>query len=345
MRRTHLGLSLAALGSSLALAASLVLPASAATGTASSGQLVATGTVTGTGGRAVPGAKVSLYAWPSSAVLEQLRPGQAVPRSLIATTTADSSGNFSLRVQETTLPSVAVAGGYANLEADSGYATWFFTRKAAAPSTKIDIAGAVPDHCSGWVFKRHLKKAWATVGQAYIWPKATHVSETFTYTQDQSTTLGVGISPTDKFGSFSASGTVTDTKGAGQGFPGFGPSNVLYRTLFTVGKFWDVCTQGIKYMVHPDDWSGGTSEEHPQKAPSTQPYNCDPEQPDDTFYTTNEKAKDWMFGLNISAVGFNGQAQTGYDSGAQVTFTFHRQRKICGWKGQPSKAAMLVAEP
>jgi hypothetical protein len=345
MRRTRLTLFLAALGSSLVLAASLALPASAATGTQSSGQLIATGTVTGTGGHVMPGALVSLYAWPSSAVLERLTPGEVVPRSLVATTTADSGGNFSFRVPKTTLASLAVAGGYANLEADSGYGTWFFTRKVNAPTIKIDIPDAVPDHCSGWVFKRHLKKAWATVGQAYIWPKATHVYQTFTYTKGQSSTLGVGISPTDKFGSFSASGTVTDTKGAGQSFPGFGPSNVLYRTLFTVGKFWDVCTQGVKYMVHPDYWSGGTSEEHPQKAPSTIPYDCDPEQAKDIFTTSNETAKDWLFGLNITAVGFNGQAQTGYDTSAVETFAFHAQREICGWKAQPSRAAMLIAEP
>jgi hypothetical protein len=66
MRKRHLTMSLAALGSSVVLAASLTQAltigqaAAAARARSSSGQLVATGTVTAASGDAVSGAKVSL---------------------------------------------------------------------------------------------------------------------------------------------------------------------------------------------------------------------------------------------------------------------------------------------
>lgn len=158
MRKSQLVLSLAALGSSLVLAASLTLPASAATGTtgSSASPLIATGTATNASGGAASGAVVRLYAWPSDKVLQHLRPGQVVPRTLLASTRASSEGTYSFHASPAALRSAAVSGGYANLEADSGMASWFFTRKASAgaPVIHVNLTGAAPArHCSGWVFK------------------------------------------------------------------------------------------------------------------------------------------------------------------------------------------------
>jgi hypothetical protein len=68
-----------------AILPALLLTASAPSSAALSGVTVAVGTITGPGGAAMPGVRVDLYAWPTDAVLSAMRPGQAVPRTLLAT--------------------------------------------------------------------------------------------------------------------------------------------------------------------------------------------------------------------------------------------------------------------
>jgi Flp pilus assembly protein CpaB len=58
--------------------------------------VVARGMATTSDGSAVPDAAVYLYAWPSDSVLQKLTSGQKVPRTLVATATANSAGMFSL---------------------------------------------------------------------------------------------------------------------------------------------------------------------------------------------------------------------------------------------------------
>jgi hypothetical protein len=61
---------------------------------------VATGIITSPGGAAMPGVTVDLYTWPPDAVLSAMRPGQAVPRALLATATTSSAGSYALQVPQ-----------------------------------------------------------------------------------------------------------------------------------------------------------------------------------------------------------------------------------------------------
>lgn len=351
----------------LALSVSSALPAFA--GANAPVPMVATGTVTSASGAAASGAVVRLYAWPSDQVLQHLRPGQVVPRTLLATTKASAAGTYSFRVSSAAMRSAAVSGDYANLEADSGMATWFFTRKAsgAAPVIHLNLTGASPArHCSGWKFQYQVDPAWGVVGQAYVWPRATGVDVTYTYSRGQSTTLGIGASPTGKVGTFTASGSETQSKTGTEGMPGFKVGNVLWRTKWKVAKYRDTCARSVesaasgvtrggwhcsdgvctKWQVRANGWKSGSNELHPKAAPHTPSYDCARFQggPNSYFQTTSEKAVTWSGGLSVPVVNFDAEAQTGYDNSAQLTFTFAKTRLLCGTDAAPPNAKQLVAE-
>jgi len=83
------------------LAALLIAPLlafSAPPQTTSFGVAVAGGAAISTSGAAMSGQTVDLYAWPSDAVLQALKPGQLVPTTLLATATTNSAGRYLLRV-------------------------------------------------------------------------------------------------------------------------------------------------------------------------------------------------------------------------------------------------------
>jgi hypothetical protein len=337
----------------LVLSVSSVSTASAAV--RGSALVIATGTVTNASGHAASGAVVRLYAWPSDRVLQHLRPGQTVPRKLVATTKVGSAGTYALRVPPAKLRSADVSSGYANLEADSGTASWSFTWKTAgdSPVVRVHPLHFSPATCSGWVYQRQIKRAWATVGQSYILHNATHVKQKFVYGKGQSSSLGLGISPSGKVGTFTAGGTESESTNTKQGFPTFGPSNVLYRTLFRMARYYVFCARGgriapqrkiTKWMVRSNGWFGGDAEQHPKHAPHTPSWACAPEQKGGDWHTDREKAKAWSFGLNVAAVNFNGQAQTGYSSSAEIDFSFRANRRLCGTTSAPSSAKQLVVK-
>ena len=261
------------MGSALALAASLALPASAATRAgSSSGQLVAAGTVTATSGQVMPGAKVSLYAWPSDKFLAAMKPGQDVPRRLLTSTTTASSGTFRLKVPAGALSAAAVSGPYANLEVDSGTSTWFITQRVSdwTPATVhlTDAADAtVPDYCVTQ-YKGQLKRRLGTVGQEYDWGNAPGVEQAFTYHAGQTTTLSIGISKTGKPGSFSIGGSEAESAASNLDFPvQKGPGFYHFRTLWRVAKYLKTCgggkiqrrsdvQGGSQTIVRVNDWVG-----------------------------------------------------------------------------------------
>ena len=164
----------------LAAAAAAILPAlpgaaSLPAAPASSGVTVATGTVASASGRALPGVAVDLYAWPSDRVLQALRPRQAVPTKLLASTITSSAGRYWLQVPRAALDAAAIEQGWANLEIDSaGGTSWSFsyqTDPAAAEHVNLTANGTPTCHtvtASPWTYLRQLSKSWAVVGQGYV---------------------------------------------------------------------------------------------------------------------------------------------------------------------------------
>ena len=99
-----------ALGAAVVL---MALPAGASLpdGSASSGAAVAAGAITSPTGLAMPGVAVDLYAWPSDAVLNAMKPGEFVPTTLLATATTNNAGEYMLRVP----PAVEGGGSFFGL--------------------------------------------------------------------------------------------------------------------------------------------------------------------------------------------------------------------------------------
>lgn len=321
--------------------------------------IVASGTATAANGSAVRDAIIDLYAWPSGKVLQALKPGQEVPRTLVATAIANSAGKFSLSLAPGALSANAVSSGFVNLEADSGSATWFFSTDAAKPAaTAIGLTGAgteSPEYCTPWTEVKNLGAQPSIVGQAYIASNYKHVTDSFTYSRGQSSSLGVGISPSGKKGTFTASGTVSTSSTANQGFPTEGPGNTLFLTFFKAGVYHDVCgtTGKVKpdgasgeshqrYVVRSTEWASGDKIDHPVSAPSAN--QCVPELAGGSFQTSNERAVTWSAGFSIPPLGFNGQAQTGYDTSAQLSFVFGSTGELCGTNDIPPGAAQVVAK-
>jgi hypothetical protein len=72
-----------------------------------------------------------------------------------------------------------------------------------APSSSMQLMDN-PTICHTW-FLRTLGKAWTVVGQTYS--TATRINSSFTFTSGAESTLGVGVSRSGTYGSYSSSGT------------------------------------------------------------------------------------------------------------------------------------------
>jgi hypothetical protein len=356
VRKVHPIVLLAALTSSLVLAASLALPASAASGAAPSGRVIARGKVTGVSGHAMPGATVRLYAWPSDRVLQRLKPGQAIPMTLLATAKATSSGTYQLRASAKALLKAAVYNGYANLEIDSGTASWSLPYRASTASPAdspaatanvptVNLSSRIPSRfpppCS-WVYVKQLKPAWTQVGQGYVLTSG--ISQQFTYDSGQSSSLGVGLSESGDAGSFHADGTRSESSGQSQNFRKHFKGYDWYESEFRVAKDALDCEgQGtVEHRVRSNGYFGGARDAHPKKRPKYQ--QCAREAGGTTVKTHKEKAVTWSFGFHVDAVDFDGSAQTGYDTSAQIVYKFGRRGGYeCGTNNAvPAKAPQLI---
>jgi hypothetical protein len=316
-------------------------------------------------GGAAPGITVSLYAWPPSSVLVSQRPGEVVPRRLLATTTAGPGGAYSLRVPRAALAAAAASGAYDNLEINAGAASWFFTVNEVRLGLVVrHLATSPRTTCTNWSLYRNLKDAFATVGQSYVLRRARGTTQTFKYSAGQASTLGVGLSVNTPDGGFSGDGTDTVSTFAEQDFPTFGVAKVKYRTEFQMAEYTRTCGPIAKtgrmpaaarkkfcnpviedctyYEVQSVAWAGGGTWRFPKSAPPS--GQCVVERHGEAFHTRYEKAVTWSAGLNVPQVGFNASAQTGYDHSAEVSFAFHGRERVqlCGSGGEPPSLAGQV---
>jgi hypothetical protein len=233
---------------------------------------VAVGNITAATGRAIAGVTVKLYAWPSSSVLQKLRPGQAVPWKLLATTKTSATGTYALAVPRATLARAAAGNGYANLEIESTAGDWDFsdqTHPAAgrAPASATVNLGEVErpafqNYCttpgSPWIaVKGFYPEPSAVVGQGYVL-KQKHTKGdyvTFEYTQGssekQNSSLGIGASGYGSSAGYSRTGSNTQTAVRAEGFPNFYQKNVWFRTEFTLEEFRMDCLVPVPLKHRP----------------------------------------------------------------------------------------------
>jgi hypothetical protein len=303
------------------------------------------GTVTTSSGKADAGVKVLIHAWPDQAVVQALKPGQEVPWVLAGTATTDASGKYSVSLPLAKLMPEA-SYGVVNLEADTSSAGDTFpvavTKNAGnaylsgpAPVVNLtDEPGSLPACPFGnWSYAGSLGKHTATVGETYV--PTTHATQQFTYTKGQSSTIGVGLSASGSSGSFAADGTYSWSVSFGEAWPTFGArKSVWYRTQFHFGKYR--CSTGGSYMQHVNGYAGGASIEKPTSVPSTPSRFCVGQIAGSSTHSNNSTAVTWTRSAGVHAgLDFHASVETGFDTSAEINYSFSRHRHLCGWKDSP----------
>jgi len=94
--------------------------------------------------------------------------------------------------------------------------------------------------------------------------------------------------------------------------------------------------------VRSDGYFGGAKDSNPGKRPRYQ--ECAQEPGGQKVTTHNETAVTWSLGFHIDVVDFDGSAQTGYDSSAQLVYKFGNQGGYeCGTNNEaPASAPQLL---
>jgi hypothetical protein len=186
---------------------------------------------------------------------------------------------------------------------------------------------------------KNYGKHWDAVG---AWFSDTGgVSADFYYGNGASSSLGVGVSATGKFGSFHASGTHSESTSATQGYPArTGPRQLLYLTefIYKLYRYQDCAPKSgcapVYYKTVATGWAGGGQLQHTSTPSGIN--NCVPEPNGGYWDRTSSKAITWTNGASLSgAIGIDLSIQTGFTTDAHnhITFTEGGHR-LCG-RGNP----------
>jgi hypothetical protein len=331
------------------------------------GQVIVQGRLLG-GDRkaAASGIRVSLYAWPNSQVLKALRPGEQVPWKLVGSTVTTASSSYRISITSpTALLSSVTKSGVVNLQvistSNAGFGSFNFSRRIApsgdggfvvenassdndyhvisAQAVNLRLstshwkanASNAPDHCTGWLYRTSYGPEWDIVGQTYV--NYSGITQGFTYHAGQSSTLGVGISSTNKSGSFTGDGTTSESSSTAETYPTRGPAYVYYQTEFVYANYEDECTQGNQWEARSDGYAGGAQSAFTSKPPVAN--YCVNQEAGSTFTKSTTTAVTWTNGLSIPVIGLSLSSHTGYDSGASLTFHFTGNHRMCGTGGYP----------
>ena len=187
--------------------------------------------------------------------------------------------------------------------------------------------------------------SWAVVGEAHNHSASSTV---FTYTQGASSTLGVGISSSGAYGSFSASGSSTKSASATVGFPTVNANTHRYfKTQFRYGRYRVLCVDYSTgwpttwYEARVKDWIGGQSLTNATEPSATY---CTSYLAGGYFERTTGSAVNWTNGLQISgSIGINLSAKTGYSTTAKTRYNFSANGSLCGTNNYPTSSLRMKA--
>jgi hypothetical protein len=346
------------------------------------GPVLAQGNLQTRTGNPVSG-RVLLVAWPVSATLAALEIGDAFHTLPVAQTSVGSDGRFALRIDPAVpLHEYTEPDGTINFElyadTNQGRAAYNFARKSvggawvepagaaaariavtvdlalgrserADPTTTVPSGAAPPENkdygCPNYVVARYNGR-WTAIGETYPGPSAT---AEFIYTQGASSTLGVGISVSGDYGSYSASGTTTQSSTTEINWP-IKPANSkwFYWTTFQYTKFdvqmpSDYYCYHWAYRVSPTRFDGGVSSASISSAPTAN--NCSPIGGPVTIHKTQGTAVTWTNGVQIkSVIGIDLSSKTGFNANTKYTFRFTRAGRLCGSNSTYPNAAQVVGK-
>ncbi|MFE2212122.1 DNRLRE domain-containing protein [Streptomyces canus] len=214
---------------------------------------------------------------------------------------------------------------------------------AAAASAASDggddtATAGVTKGCTGQL-KKKLGEHWVIAGQTYS--ATTGVKHTFSYSRGADSSLGVGVSATGAYGSFTGSGTISKSSSITMDYPEYGNHRgVYYKTEFSWGKYLMTCSMGGRgapvsqhYEARARGYYGGakTSTAYIPTA-----KHCAYQQNGTKFTRTTSHAITWSDGADLAnVIGISLSAETGYSSDATVVYTFNANRYLCGTGGAP----------
>ncbi len=346
--------------------------------------IVASGAFHERGGQARAGATVTLWVWPRH-VMATLRVGDSFKLQPVATATTDGNGRYDLRVGDySLLLPYADQDGSVDLEvigtAGTRSSSFAFTRRlnsVAAPTavvaadggsstesvdlvdgaagkessptpgeTSFSDKGVVVDKSCISTYIADLGLQWDLVGQTYS--TTAGVTHRFTYTAGADSTLGIGISASGSYGSWSSGGTSSNSSTTSLSYPSqSGAIGRYYDSNWDYRKYRLDCYvrgyfTGSSYETRAVTFGGG-SRLRSVAAPAAR--YCVAEAAGVTFKKTSTAATTWSNGVDISAVlGIDLSSQTGYSTSAEVEYAFSAAHHLCGTAGYPGgSAGQLVA--
>lgn len=263
---------------------------------------------------------VLVYAWPADSVLAHLKPGQEVPMRL------GTNGNLTA----ITLSSAGMASY-----------SYPSSQPRAALKVQARISGIVPRDnptTCNTTFVKTLGKAWALVGQTYSTSR--YINEYFDYSSGASSELGIGVSASGAFGTFTSAGTESTESTVEVTYPGqAGAKYTYFKSRFRLGKYKTVCRwrggSATSYSSRVTNFSGGASLARPSSAPHTPSAYCDPYLNGSTFTLHKTHAIVWSNGLDTAGmIGIDLSASTGYSTDSRIQYTIHKNgATVCGTGG------------
>lgn len=229
-------------------------------------------------------------------------------------------------------PSATRLGGHIETVSEEG------VNEPWAGSDDFSIAwtgGACP---GGPGLKANLGNRWVNVGEIHI--AASGKDMRFTYSGSASSTLGVGISNTGAFGSFSASGTVDRSRSNATTFPWYTSSTSRFLdTLYSYGRY---CVELVgggyryhRYEARAIRHEGGT--DHRSTSQPTASYCVSYNVPGSGGEKSTSNAITWSNGAKLGGViGIDLSSRTGYRTDAKIEYVFRTAGRLCGTHDLPN---------
>lgn len=347
------------------------------------GLAIAAGRVVDDHGSPQAGVRVQLVAWPSVDQLAAQKVGETLPMRVVDVATTARDGSY--RVGPASAAELTALRGSGTLDLEvyvDGIETpASFSVPAGVPSDRVPVQaldnivrrggaagspkGAVRtahrpgvqwDHALGActpISTTLLSTSIVPVklGEAHV--KNINARASFTYTSGASSSLGVGVSVSGTYGTFSSAGTVTRSWSTTIGFPNVttGQSK-SFGTSFQYGRYQVKCYAlnigpaewWYQYEFRPIVLWGGTSMASvtPRDSSRCTQYLATATQSNETA-----SAYTWTTGAQTAGfIGINLSSKTGHNAASKIVYTFGTTGWLCAVYGaSPATAQVAVAKP
>lgn len=326
-------------------------------------------------------ARITLVAWPTSDVLAAAEDGDTVKPAPVGKAVAAGDGAFILRVDPTApIAQFMEADGTVNFElaADAAdgsriifaFPRWFDREARAWRATPEDaVTGdltinldgaasveglhaeappAVDKACTTTVVATYNTRL-GIVGEVYTGPNASGDLE---YINGASSTLGVGVSSTGAYGSFSASGTSGQSSTWTENYPTQGQNKLtVMRTNWGYKKYKEACTHcgtggcasWTTYRVRAYQYQGGQNMYTAASAPTAN--YCVSYVKGGSTTKDSGTAITFTNGVKLgSVIGIDLSTKTGFNANTKIKFNWINAGRLCGTNDYPPQAARVVGK-